>query len=257
MKERIQKELERIEEQFDVRILYACESGSRAWGFESTDSDWDVRFIYLHKPAWYLSIEPYRDVIECPVDEGLDVSGWDFRKALNLFRKSNPPMLEWLDSPVVYKADQDFVDGWRALIPEYFSPKSCTYHYLSMAKHNYREHMRTEEVKLKKYLYILRPVLGCLWLARDLGPVPMRFETLVETIVDDRTLKADINQLVAQKKAGTELGVGTRIPSISNFLESEFEHILERASELEVMKGSKSGLDEFFIKTLKRYYPEY
>src|SRR5436189_1813350 len=98
----IKKELRRIEEQLEIKVLYAVESGSRAWGFASTDSDWDVRFLYARCPEWYLSVQDRRDVLEYPISEGLDVSGWDIRKALVLFARSNPPLMEWLRSPIVY-----------------------------------------------------------------------------------------------------------------------------------------------------------
>ena len=104
VREEILKRLDQIEREENVSIVYACESGSRAWGFESTDSDWDVRFIYVHGQDWYLSIdvEEKRDVIERPVNDELDISGWDLRKALKLVRRS-PPLLEWLSSPIISK----------------------------------------------------------------------------------------------------------------------------------------------------------
>lgn len=102
---RVLVELEAIEQRHDVRVLFACESGSRGWGFASPDSDYDVRFLYVHKPEWYLRVEPQRDVIERPIDDVLDVSGWELRKALQLMRRSNPTLFEWLDSPVIYRED--------------------------------------------------------------------------------------------------------------------------------------------------------
>ena len=107
------EELRRIEQAYDVRVLYACESGSRAWGFASQDSDYDVRFIYVHSRDWYLSIEDRRDVIEEPISDSLDISGWELRKTLRLLRKSNPPLLEWLKSPVVYAWDEEFVSDFK------------------------------------------------------------------------------------------------------------------------------------------------
>lgn len=107
MKEEILKAIQQIEIDYEVKVLFACESGSRAWGFPSKDSDYDVRFIYVHKPEYYLSIDPVgvgkkRDVIELPINNLLDVTGWELTKALKLFRKSNPPLLEWLRSGIVY-----------------------------------------------------------------------------------------------------------------------------------------------------------
>lgn len=124
----IQIALTRIEAEYGVTILYACESGSRAWGFESVDSDFDVRFIYLHRTSWYLTIAPERDVIEQPICDQLDLSGWDLPKAIELFRRSNPPLLEWIQSPIVYRSKSHLIDGLRRLLARYYSPISCMHH---------------------------------------------------------------------------------------------------------------------------------
>src|SRR4051794_14574214 len=103
--QRVSAALLAVEHEKDVRVLYACESGSRAWGFASRDSDYDVPFLYVHERDWYLSVDDRRDVLEYPLRDELDVSGWELRKALRLLRKSNPPLLEWLNSPMVYRDD--------------------------------------------------------------------------------------------------------------------------------------------------------
>src|SRR5689334_4705492 len=148
----IREELSRIEASQDCRILLAVESGSRAWGFESSDSDYDVRFVYIRRPEWYLSVDLdlRRDVIERPISDLLDISGWDIRKTLRLFAKSNPPLLEWLSSPIVYVKRYQFPDALKALLPDYFSPVSSTYHYLHMAQGNYRDYLKGDTVWLKK-----------------------------------------------------------------------------------------------------------
>ena len=148
----ISEQLSNIETVQDVRILYAVESGSRAWGFASRNSDYDVRFIYIHKPDWYLSIRDRRDVIECPISKDLDISGWDLKKALGLFSKSNPPLLEWLGSPIIYKDAFDLANRLREMLTTSFQPQRSMYHYLHMARGNYREYLKGEVVRLKKYL---------------------------------------------------------------------------------------------------------
>src|SRR5688572_12611281 len=164
MKEIIFEKLKSIEHQFDVKILYACESGSRAWGFASPDSDYDVRFIYVHKMDYYLSIDEQRDVIELPINDVLDINGWELRKALRLFRKSNAPLYEWLQSPIVYAADPGFVDGLKSLMSGIFSARAGMHHYLSMAKSVFDSELSGEMVKLKKYFYALRPILAAMWI---------------------------------------------------------------------------------------------
>ena len=146
MKEKIVDSLRQIEMQENVAVFYACESRSRAWGFPSQDSDYDVRFLYLRPVDWYLSIIEKRDVIERPLTDQLDINGWDLKKALGLFRKSNPPLLEWLDSPIIYKDTSTVAAQMRELAKTYYSPSACVYHYLHMAQGNVREYIKGERV---------------------------------------------------------------------------------------------------------------
>jgi predicted nucleotidyltransferase len=202
VKEIILEKLKAIEHQFDVRILYACESGSRAWGFASPDSDYDVRFVYVHKADYYLSIDDLRDVIEVPINDLLDINGWELRKALRLFRKSNAPLYEWLQSPIVYAADRTFVSEMKALMPTYFSPRAGMHHYISMAKGVFESELCGEMVKLKRYFYALRPVLAAKWIADIKSVPPMEFKSLsvlmperISTLVDELlSIKAKVDE---------------------------------------------------------------
>lgn len=224
MREQIESALAQTEAENQVRVLYACESGSRAWGFASADSDYDVRFIYVHRPEWYLSILDHRDVIEQMLPGDLDVSGWEIRKALKLFRKSNPPLLEWMTSPIVYREDALFMARLRSLMGVYYSPGSCFRHYLHMAEGNVRGYLQGDVVRTKKYLYVLRPLLGCRWIEQGRGPVPMEFERLYATIEDEAVLGA-IRDLVDKKKSGAELEGAPRDAVLSDFIESELPRL--------------------------------
>jgi len=134
VRDHILHHIDQIEKQHDVKVLYACDAGSRAYGLHAPGSDYDVRFIYIHKPEWYLSIDQQRDVIELPVDDLLDMNGWDLQKALKLFRKSNPPLFEWLQSELVYISDSFFVNSIKELEAEVFSPVPVLYHHLKDVK---------------------------------------------------------------------------------------------------------------------------
>jgi len=250
MTTRIKAELTRIEQAEGVVILYACESGSRAWGFESGDSDYDVRFIYLRPTRWYLTIQNKPDVIERPIDDELDVSGWDVPKALRLLRKSNPPLLEWLQSPIVYTQKSTFVDRLRELMNEYYAPISCMYHYLHMAENNFREYLKGEEVWIKKYFYVLRPVLACIWIERGYGVVPIEFGKLVDRVIVDGALRSEIESLLEAKCNGSELGRGPRNPVISDFLEWELER-LQAATQPLAKTRDPAALDRLFLDILK------
>lgn len=218
------RRLDRIETDYSVKILYACESGSRAWGFASVDSDYDVRFLYLNAPSWYLAVdlEERCDVIETPIEGLFDVSGWDLRKALRLYRKSNPPLLEWLQSPIVYRECSDAASKMRGLLASFYSPRACMYHYLHMAQGNYRGYLQSDLVRTKKYFYVLRPLLGCRWIEKDIGAVPMEFEHLVEGTDIPTNVKDEIFMLLEIKRSDVEIGSGPKNRVLTEFIESEF-----------------------------------
>ena len=256
MREQIVEQLRLIEEEEQVRIIYACESGSRAWGFPSKDSDYDVRFLYIRPADWYLSIFDRRDVIERPISDMLDINGWDIRKALNLFRKSNPPLLEWLQSPLVYMEAFTVTEQIRRLSPLTFSPRSCMYHYLHMAKGNYRMYLQGEQVNIKKYFYVLRPVLACQWIERSNTMPPIEFDTLVEELVPAGSeLKAAIQELLIRKKAGDELDYQPRIGPINDFLEDQIAYYEKAASAIPPSEETRDKeLDELFRSALREVW---
>lgn len=217
MVNQIKVELDKLEAQHNIRILYAVESGSRAWGFASTNSDWDVRFIYVHHIDWYLDIETQRDNIEEILPNDIDLAGWELKKALGLFKKSNPPMLEWLRSPLLYKEQYSTAEKLRQLTQQYFNPKSCIHHYLHMAEGNFKQYLQGDRVRVKKYFYVLRPILACRWIEKYNTMAPMEFQILVDELVTDATLQAEIAALQARKMAGEELSEEPKIQLLNDF----------------------------------------
>ena len=242
------QQLHEIEVKHGVRVLYACESGSRAWGFASADSDYDVRFIYSHPREWYLSIdlEHKRDVIEVPIDGELDISGWDLRKALKLFRKSNPALLEWLGSPIVYQEHGSLAARLRELSSDFIYLVACRYHYMHMAQNNFRGYLKGPEIHLKKYLYVLRPVLAVKWIDAGYGVAPTEFGKLVDAIIHENELRRSINDLLEAKKQGFEQSVGPRIEPISRYLESELERLIATRPENVKSTADPRKLNELF-----------
>jgi uncharacterized protein len=241
---RVLQALDQIEAEHDVKVLFACESGSRGWGFASPDSDYDVRFVYVQRLSWYLTVEAQRDVIELPISDELDVSGWELRKALQLLRKSNPTLLEWLDSPVVYREDALQAARMRALAPQFFSALRGRYHYLSMAKKNFRGYLQGASVRLKKYLYVLRPLLAARWIDFGMGMPPMRFADLVAGTVTDVVLRDEINRLLAIKMQVKEAEYSARWPVIHEFIEHELQNA-ECNTDYKRSEGDAHELDQF------------
>lgn len=223
VQEIIPVKLKEIERRENVRILHCVESGSRAWGFASPDSDYDVRFIYVRPVEFYLRLEKNRDVIEWQLDETLDINGWDVQKALRLLHSSNPTLFEWNSSPIVYKTTPEWAEI-SATINHYFQKKAGLHHYLSTAKKNYYEFLKGDSVKLKKYFYVLRPILACRWILQKQTPPPMLFSELAATCLDDALVPA-VTELVRRKMETPELGTGHRIDIINDYLDASIEEL--------------------------------
>lgn len=217
MRETILQKLAEIEEREQVTILHAVESGSRAWGFPSPDSDYDVRFFYMRPKAFYLRLDSPRDVIEVPIDAVLDINGWDLDKTFRLLHRGNPTLFEWSQSPVVYRTTELF-QSFLPTIQAHFVAKSGLWHYLSMAKKNYRAYLLGETVRVKKYFYVLRPLLACRWILERGTPPPMAFSDLVETQLEPE-LRGVVEELLARKRATPELGLAPRIDVLNEFIE--------------------------------------
>ena len=252
MREQIIEQLKQVESKNSIKILYAVESGSRAWGFASTDSDWDVRFIYIHDTPHYLSIDERKDNIEQMLPDDIDLSGWEMKKSLRLFRKSNPPLFEWLRSPIIYYQQTSFIEQLRNLSNDFFNPKSCMYHYLSMAVNNYKDYLQGDLVKVKKYFYVLRPILACGWIEKFDEMPPMEFNTKLETIIEEGPLKTAILQLLERKMSGEELDKEPKIELINNFVEDKINYFTNYLKQFSFdAKPETEQLNKLFRNILK------
>ncbi len=244
VEEKIQVMLSETEERLGVRILYACESGSRAWGFESPDSDYDIRFIYAHPESEYLRVFSASETIEIPIEDDLDPGGWEVRKALGLLRKSNGSLSEWLYSPIVYREEPGFLDAWRAAYGEVFSDKALYDHYRGMARQVWKSALRSDmgEVRAKDYLYCLRATLSAIWVAERREPSPVRFGELLVGLPED--LHGVIDRLLAHKCDSGEKEKMARVSGLDDFLGVEVER--EEVGGMRRPPVQCPGLDRLF-----------
>jgi predicted nucleotidyltransferase len=222
MHERINSELDAIESKNGCRILYACESGSRAWGFASPDSDYDVRFVYTHPRAWHLQLQSRADILEQMTEDDLDLSGWELAKTLRLFAGCNLPLNEWFESPFVYRSILPFADEIRSLIPHYFNPRKAAHHYYSLARKTAQAHFRDGSIGIKKAFYILRPMLAGRWVLDRKTMPPMQLSQLLVQLPDGPVLAA-IRDLLARKVCALE---GQRIeldPMLVGWIDQNFD----------------------------------
>ena len=247
MQIRIKTTLADIEQQENVRVLFACESGSRAWGFPSANSDFDVRFIYVRSQADYLRLDEPRDVIERPIVDDLDINGWDLRKTFKL--KSNPTLMEWLGSPIVYREEPAIASKIRQIAPDFYNPTVAHSHYFSMARTDFRS-LQADEVSTKRYFYALRPLLAMMWIESNRGTVPTEFQTMLEQLPLEASLVAEVERLLKLKRAGDELGQGPRIAIISEFLEKELAHRQENPIVLPRQTPDLVKLNRLFLEIL-------
>ena len=244
----VRLKLDEIEEKEHIRILHAVESGSRAWGFASPDSDYDVRFIYVRKQEDYLRLETTRDTIEWELDETLDINGWDIKKVLQHFHKSNATIFEWANSSIVYKT----TDEWKKIYEvgkQYFSCKSSMYHYYGTAQKTYNEYLNADSVKYKKYFYALRPVLAAKWIEKKKCPPPVLFQNLVDEVLEDE-MKDPVASLVEQKVKMAESDKAPKIDVISNYLVENIAYLkgLMGEGQPDDRKPEWDGLDKAFLE---------
>ena len=235
----IMRRLAAVEEKERVRILLAIESGSRAWGFASPNSDFDVRFIYARPQDWYLAVdlEDKRDVIEYPIVDDIDLNGWDIRKALQLFWRSNPAVIEWIQSPINYIDQGGFKAGMQQLLDSVYTVEKGIYHYRSMAKTNYRGYLMAEMVPLKKYFYVLRPLLATRWIESYRTAPPIEFSALLHLLPEGEGLLEEVQMLLEKKKVALEKELAPRIDKLNAFIEAE----LARLESFSVEKDEKAG----------------
>lgn len=250
----IQEKLNELEKKENITILYAIESGSRGWGFESKDSDFDVRFIYVNPIEWYLSVFEGSDIIEIPIDEVLDINGWDLKKALKLMYKSNAPLLEWLSSPIVYKENQEFIKELRYVAEKYFSPISVTYHYINLAKKSFDGLGDLNRIKIKKLFYVIRPILSCMWIENFNTIPPMNLQAMMKEVKIDNKIKEIIYELVIVKADSIESDTINPPKELMKFLKDKLEYYYDYVKGINTERERDSkALNEFFNRTLRAY----
>jgi uncharacterized protein len=242
----IAAQLDAIATKEQITILYACESGSRAWGFPSPDSDYDVRFIYLRPLEWYLSIDDRPDMLDLPIDSLLDINGWDLRKALKLFKGSNSAIYEWIQSPIVYRSHGNLPAELLNLANSYYAARAGIHHYLNMTTNCDREHLQTDTVKLKKYFYALRPILAAKWIVEHRTFPPIVFDKLLPLISDRLDISTEINRLLTIKATANEATTIPASPILNDFIRSEIDNCEAAVKLIPKHEVDTSALDRLF-----------
>jgi len=246
--DRIEEDLQAIEAENGCRILFAVESGNRAWGFPSRDSDYDVRFVYSRPVDWYLSLREGRNVIELPIRDALDINGWDIKEALNLLLKPNPVILEWLSSPIRYRWNDEICHALRALALKASFAKACLHHYLHLGETMWRRNIGSApRVDLKKYFYVVRPALCLRWIREreDTFP-PMNLQELMAGLALPQSFVDDVNTMVERKAEASEMGQGPRIEALEEIILDAFSWARLLAPTMPQSKANREEADALF-----------
>lgn len=247
---KIPDQLTQIEKTHQIEILFACEAGSRAWGFASPESDYDVRFLYKKNLDFYLSLQQEADQINLPIEGDYDTGGWDIRKALLLLRKSNVPLLEWLHGPVIYLQKDKFIDVLKPLSLTFFSPIAGFHHYQSMAeKHSVL--VSENNIKLKHLFYALRAALAANWIIQYQTFPPVNFDELADGIKTIRKYRQEIEDLKALKAEKSESYIHSKSERIDRLLKDILKENLQNTDQLKPSYGNVKILDKFFIDLVK------
>ncbi len=241
----------------DVELLYACESGSRAWGFPSPDSDYDVRFIYRHSADWYLHLESQPDAMDWFArNNELDFSGWDLKKTLTLFATCNLSLNEHLQSPIAYLSELNFVEELREKIPEYFLPVKAVHHYFSQAQKHWDSYQTDGQMKIKRFFYIFRPLLACVWIEEFASMPPTEFAKMLEQPTVSTDLRSVLLELIEQKRTTNEREVLEISPFLMQEIQTRLEvqsHKLETIASFFPMRDKKTlaDLNAYFLRWIK------
>ncbi len=248
MRDTIINELAEIEKRENIRVIYCAEAGSRAWGFDSPDSDYDARFVYVRRTEDYLKLGAFRDVIEWKLDDTLDINGWDLRKLLRLLYNSNPVIFEWRGSPIVYRTT-DLWEKNAPLFDGYFSERAAVYHYLNTARNHVKSYLTSDTVKLKRYFYTLRSLWACRWVIEKKSPPPVPFEELFREYCPGE-FRETVSTLLEKKRAGT-LGSSTQIWTLTDYSCSQIDELTQIMETYEKLPPKGWGtLDRIFLESL-------
>jgi uncharacterized protein len=246
--ETIKFRLNEISKEESIQILYACESGSRAWGFASLDSDFDIRFIFKRQLNGYMVIKDLPDILEYQIQDNLDFNGWDLKKFLLHLYKSNGVMFEWLQSPIEYWNNKGFKETFQKLMTGYFNPRSTINHYLGLTKRTFLDFGENKEVKLKKYFYILRPLMAARWIYTHKSIPPMEFASLLEAMDYDRPIQTMVSGLKQKKEMANESQLIPRLWDLEAFINSEIQYLESKLPDNNSDGNNISALNDIFLR---------
>jgi uncharacterized protein len=248
--ENIASLLTELETKKNIKILFACETGSRAWGFPSPDSDYDIRFIYMHERDWYLSLNNKKDTIEY-MNGDLDITGWDLKKCLLLLKKSNAPLIERFMSPIEYYTHNSFKDNFRTLIDLHYSPTAVFYHHYSLAAKFWESIILDTELKLKSFFYLTRSLLCCNWVIKNKSVLPMHMEGLMELTGSEH--REQLRELIKLKATVGEKYLHPKDNALTEPIRQLWQFVNNNKENLGVTDGNFSLLNNFFLTTVNGY----
>lgn len=232
MKQKITALLQNLEKEHNIKILFAVENGSRAWGMNSKDSDYDVRFVFYRPLNEYITFNKKEDVITIAFDENLqlhktqgsliDMCGFDIFKYLKLLASSNPTTIEWLNSPIIHLGDNNI--ELKSYMGSNFSQEKLFHHYFSLFQNNYKIYIKDgKKITYKKYLYSMRGILNALYVLKfdKVPPILMRDTVRAMQCYIPEDIVSKLNEVIEIKSQGLEKETIQRISLFDEFFEQK------------------------------------
>lgn len=245
VREAIENLLKEIEQKHEIKIIHAVESGSRAWGFPSRNSDFDIRFIYCHQPNWYITPFERKDTIEVLGTGDLDASGWDLGKSLALLYKGNAVIHEWLHCSLIYRSVTEPFENLKAFSQEEFNPTAAFYHYISLAKRKFLDEATATNAKY--FLYALRSLLCAKHIAVTGSVPPVLFHELVKAYLST-DLQSEVDDLLQKKLHSGEMDAFVISKPLWDFTQLLFAEL-----QLLEIHGGKRSQPEVYEKLMRRW----
>ncbi len=249
----IMLKLQEIENENGIKIILAVESGSRAWEMASNDSDFDVRFVYVRPDKDYLRLNNIKDMIDWQLDEVYDINGWDLKKFLQHLYKSNAVVFEWLSSNIIY-LESDFAQNLRRTSKDYFQAKNCVYHYWHLADKMFKIIKDEPKVRLKQYLYIIRPIMAAKWILNKNDIPPIELPILLDAITDSKVSNL-VARLLQEKLHSNEKDVTLHNEVLDEYIINSLKFIKAKADVMKKENPNWDALNLLFYNAVYDFYP--
>ena len=251
---KIPQYIDKLSEEYDVRVLWAVLDGSRKMGYSYPFSDWDVILIYCHNPEWYQVENNKKDTIEVVYENDVDIVGWDIKKVVGEIKKGNPIVLNWLNTNSEWNADYQFIDEIRALVPLCFDPGTAISYYFKTHIALNKNDDKETAYPLKHFFYYLTGVITCMWIEKK-RTTPLPLLKMVNELVQDENIRDEIKKIhlmLSLRLSKEKYQVSSRLLDFAQNNADHYKQLTSIGSSFTVDDSTSNKLEMFVEKTIAK-----